>query len=122
MITAISCTDATESRGGVRLADGAPVEVRSGEIFGPAPQTRPAVRDVIRGTRDGGTTAVLTTHFTEEAERLCERMAIANRGGLVAPGAVPCLIASPAAGRGGLPAAGGPPRGSGIGSIPARVE
>jgi ABC-2 type transport system ATP-binding protein len=57
------------------------------------PQTRHRVWDVIRSIRDAGTTVVLTTHFMEEAERLCDRVAIVDRGRIVAVDTVPNLIA-----------------------------
>jgi len=44
------------------------------------PQSRLAIWDVIREIRDSGTTVVLTTHFMEEAERLCDRVAIIDHG------------------------------------------
>jgi len=48
------------------------------------PQARHAIWDLIRTVRDRGKTVVLTTHFMEEAERLCDRVAIMDRGRLVA--------------------------------------
>ncbi len=48
------------------------------------PQARHAMWDVIRGIRDRGKTVVLTTHFMEEAERLCDRVAIVDHGRIVA--------------------------------------
>jgi ABC-2 type transport system ATP-binding protein len=42
--------------------------------------------DVIRQVRDGGTTVVLVTHDVEEAERLCDRIVVMNRGRVVADG------------------------------------
>lgn len=58
------------------------------------PQARLAIWDVIRGIRDGGTTVFLTTHFMEEAERLCDRVAIVDHGRIVAIDTVPNLIGS----------------------------
>ncbi|SNR64814.1 ABC-2 type transport system ATP-binding protein [Haloechinothrix alba] len=58
------------------------------------PQARLAIWDVIRDIRDGGTTVVLTTHLMEEAERLCDRVAIVDHGRIVALGTVPELIAA----------------------------
>jgi ABC-2 type transport system ATP-binding protein len=40
------------------------------------PQARRAMWEVVRGIREKGKTVVLTTHFMEEAERLCDRVAI----------------------------------------------
>jgi ABC-2 type transport system ATP-binding protein len=48
------------------------------------PQARRAMWDEVRNIREGGTTVFLTTHFMEEAERLCDRVAIIDHGKLVA--------------------------------------
>jgi ABC-2 type transport system ATP-binding protein len=50
------------------------------------PQARRAIWDLIRGIRDRGKTVLLTTHLMEEAERLCDRVAIVERGRIVALG------------------------------------
>ena len=44
------------------------------------PQARRAMWDLVRQVRDGGCTVVLTTHFMEEAERLCDRVLIIDHG------------------------------------------
>lgn len=48
------------------------------------PQARRAMWDLVRDIRDRGKTVFLTTHFMEEAERLCDRVAIIDHGRLVA--------------------------------------
>jgi ABC-2 type transport system ATP-binding protein len=48
------------------------------------PQARHATWDLVRGVRDRGKTIVLTTHFMEEAERLCDRVMIIDQGRVVA--------------------------------------
>ena len=48
------------------------------------PQTRRAMWDMMREIRSNGKTIFLTTHFMEEAERLCDRVAIIDRGRIVA--------------------------------------
>ncbi len=58
------------------------------------PQARRAMWDVVRGIRDRGKTVVLTTHFMEEAERLCDRVAIIDHGAIVALDTVAGLIRS----------------------------
>ncbi|MFF2652413.1 ATP-binding cassette domain-containing protein [Streptomyces sp. NPDC058045] len=58
------------------------------------PQSRHAVWDVIRDIRDNGTTVFLTTHFMEEAERLCDRVAIVDHGKIIALDTVTNLINS----------------------------
>ena len=48
------------------------------------PQARHASWDLIRGIRDAGKTVVLVTHFMDEAERLCDRVAIVDGGRIIA--------------------------------------
>jgi ABC-2 type transport system ATP-binding protein len=48
------------------------------------PVARRATWDLVRGVRDRGATVVLVTHFMEEAEALCDRIAIVDSGRLVA--------------------------------------
>lgn len=55
------------------------------------PQSRRALWNIIRSLRDRNKTVVLTTHYMEEAEALCDRVGIINQGKLVAldtPGAL----------------------------------
>ena len=47
------------------------------------PQARRAIWDLVRGIRDRGKTVFLTTHLMEEAERLCDRVAILDHGRVV---------------------------------------
>jgi len=48
------------------------------------PQARRSMWDLVREIRDQGRTVLLTTHFMEEAERLCDRVAIMDHGRVVA--------------------------------------
>jgi ABC-2 type transport system ATP-binding protein len=48
------------------------------------PQARHAIWDLVRDVRSRGKTVLLTTHFMEEAERLCDRVAILDHGRIVA--------------------------------------
>ena len=48
------------------------------------PQARHTMWDMVRDIRDRGKTICLTTHFMEEAERLCDRVVIINHGKIVA--------------------------------------
>lgn len=48
------------------------------------PQARHAIWDLVRDVRGKGKTVFLTTHFMEEAERLCDRVAILDHGKIVA--------------------------------------
>src|SRR5882672_4783973 len=47
------------------------------------PQARRAIWDLVRGIRERGKTVLLTTHLMEEAERLCDRVAIIDHGRIV---------------------------------------
>jgi ABC-2 type transport system ATP-binding protein len=46
------------------------------------PIAREELWEIIRGLRDRGVTILLTTHYMQEAEALCDRVAILNRGAL----------------------------------------
>ena len=47
------------------------------------PQARHAIWDLVRTMRDHGKTVFLTTHLMEEAERLCDRVAIIEHGRII---------------------------------------
>ncbi|MGD0627809.1 MAG: ABC transporter ATP-binding protein [Terracidiphilus sp.] len=47
------------------------------------PQARHAIWDLVRGIRERGKTVFLTTHLMEEAERLCDRVAIMEHGRII---------------------------------------
>jgi ABC-2 type transport system ATP-binding protein len=57
------------------------------------PQARRNVWDVIDRLRERGKTIVLTTHYMEEAERLCDRVGIMDQGKIIALDAPSDLIA-----------------------------
>lgn len=57
------------------------------------PQSRRQLWDVIRNLHDRGRTTVLTTHYMDEAERLCDRVAIIDQGKIIALGSPSQLIA-----------------------------
>ena len=57
------------------------------------PQARRAIWELVRGIRDRGKTVFLTTHLMEEAERLCDRIAIIDHGRIVDIGAPADLVA-----------------------------
>ena len=56
------------------------------------PQARRAIWDLVRGIRQRGKTIFLTTHLMEEAERLCDRVAIIDHGRIVDIGTPADLI------------------------------
>jgi ABC-2 type transport system ATP-binding protein len=57
------------------------------------PQSRNQIFDNIAALRRSGTTIVYTTHYMEEAERLCHRIAIVDHGRLLALGTLAELLA-----------------------------
>ena len=57
------------------------------------PQARRQVWDVIADVKARGGTVLLTTHYMEEAERLCDRIAIVDRGKVIALDTPAALIA-----------------------------
>ncbi len=58
------------------------------------PQARRQLWDIIRILREQGRTILITTHYMDEAERLCDRVAVVDRGRVIALGSPSELIAS----------------------------
>jgi ABC-2 type transport system ATP-binding protein len=56
------------------------------------PQSRRQLWDVIGSYKSTGRTVMLTTHYMDEAERLCDRVAIVDHGRVIALGTPPELI------------------------------
>ncbi len=56
------------------------------------PQARRAIWDLVRGIRQRGKTVFLTTHLMEEAERLCDRVAILDHGRIIDIGSPDALV------------------------------
>jgi ABC-2 type transport system ATP-binding protein len=56
------------------------------------PQSRRQLWDTIRGFQKAGGTVLLTTHYMDEAERLCDRLAIVDHGQVIAEGPPADLI------------------------------
>jgi ABC-2 type transport system ATP-binding protein len=57
------------------------------------PQSRRHLWDVIDATRRSGHTVLLTTHYMDEAEKLCDRVAIVDHGRVIAQGTPRELVA-----------------------------
>lgn len=58
------------------------------------PQARRGVWELVERIRDRGVTVLLVTHFMEEAERLCDRLTVIDRGRVVATDTPAALIES----------------------------
>src|SRR5262245_9299484 len=58
------------------------------------PQSRSAIFELVERLRDEGTAILYTTHYMEEAERLCARIGIIDTGKLIAEGTRAELVAS----------------------------
>lgn len=58
------------------------------------PQARHAIWDLIKSVREKGKTILLTTHFMEEAEKLCDRVVILDHGKIVALDTPSALVQS----------------------------
>ncbi|HET6178123.1 MAG TPA: ABC transporter ATP-binding protein [Candidatus Sulfotelmatobacter sp.] len=56
------------------------------------PQSRRQLWDIIRAFQRDGGTVLLTTHYMDEAERLCDRLAIVDHGQIIAEGSPAELI------------------------------
>jgi ABC-2 type transport system ATP-binding protein len=56
------------------------------------PQSRRQLWDIIRTFQSNGGTVLLTTHYMDEAERLCDRLAIVDHGQIIAEGSPSNLI------------------------------
>jgi ABC-2 type transport system ATP-binding protein len=58
------------------------------------PAARRSTWELVERIRAGGTTVVLVTHFMDEAERLCDRLAVVSAGRVVASGTPADLVAA----------------------------
>ena len=58
------------------------------------PQSRHQTWEIVEGLKARGRTVLLTTHYMEEAERLCDRVAVVDHGTLIALGTPRELVAS----------------------------
>ena len=56
------------------------------------PQSRRQLWDIVRAFQQKGGTVLLTTHYMDEAERLCDRLAIVDHGQIIAEGTPADLI------------------------------
>ncbi len=78
---------------GCALVSGPRLLLLDEPTVGVDPQSRAHIFDAVRHLRAQGMTIVYTTHYLEEAENLCDRIAIMDEGRLVALGTLPELLA-----------------------------
>lgn len=71
-----------------------PIVLLDEPTAGVDPQSRNRILEQVRALRDRGCAVVYTTHYMEEAQRLCDRVAIIDQGRLLAEGGVESLIAA----------------------------
>ena len=58
------------------------------------PQSRHAIYELVKALREQGRTVVYTTHYMEEAARLCDRIAVVDHGRVLALGTLDALVAA----------------------------
>ncbi len=78
---------------GKAMAHSPPILVLDEPTAGVDVELRQQLWDHVRGLNAAGVTVVLTTHYLEEAQALCDRIAIINHGAVVACDDTPALIA-----------------------------
>ena len=74
------------------LAD-PPILLLDEPTVGVDPQSRARIFELLRALNAAGKTLIYTTHYMEEAERLCRRIGIIDHGKLLAEGTLPELLA-----------------------------
>ncbi len=77
---------------GKAMVHSPPVLVLDEPTAGVDVELRRQLWDLVRELNDGGTTILLTTHYLEEAESLCERIAIIDKGRVVANDTTAALV------------------------------
>jgi ABC-2 type transport system ATP-binding protein len=56
------------------------------------PQSRAFIVDVVRSLRDGGVTVIYTSHYMDEVQQVCDRIAVLDHGRVIAEGALDELL------------------------------
>jgi ABC-2 type transport system ATP-binding protein len=78
---------------GCALVSGPRLLLLDEPTVGVDPQSRAHIFDAVRNLRSQGMTILYTTHYLEEAENLCDRIAIVDEGRVVAAGTLAELLA-----------------------------
>jgi len=76
-----------------------PIVLLDEPTVGVDPQSRNRIFEMVESLRQQGTTVIYTTHYMEEAERLCDRIAIIDHGRIIAEGSKEELVAQSFGGR-----------------------
>ena len=76
----------------VALLHDPPVLLLDEPTAGVDPQSRNNILDMVRAFKQAGKTVVYTTHYMEEAQKLCDRVGIIDKGRMLAIGSVDQLI------------------------------
>ena len=70
-----------------------PIVLLDEPTAGVDPQSRTGILELVRELADAGHAVLYTTHYMEEAERVCDRVAIVDHGRVLAHGAVRSMLA-----------------------------
>ncbi|MEE4294310.1 MAG: ATP-binding cassette domain-containing protein [Xanthomonadales bacterium] len=73
---------------GCGIVHAPPVMLLDEPTVGVDPQSRERLFDLVRAERDRGTCVLYTTHYMEEAEKLCDSLAIIDHGKMIAAGSM----------------------------------
>lgn len=80
---------------GIALINSPSVLLLDEPTTGLDPNARREIWDILRGLRAGSTSMILTTHYMEEAERLCDRIVIIDHGRILREGTPDILLGEP---------------------------
>ena len=75
------------------LVHAPPVVILDEPTAGVDVELRQSLWDYMKGLNNAGTTILLTTHYLEEAEEMCDEIAIINHGEIIAQDTTPALLA-----------------------------